>query len=112
MSTLPDIPVECRVYDRNKFHAKAYITHAKLEVVGSQALVESSNFSKPSLTENIQLNVQRGCPAPGMVRDALERRDRGDRCRHRNGSRGTPRRNMPFDVYAKALQEFFRGHEL
>src|SRR5438309_4752870 len=25
--------IECRVYDRDKFHAKAYITHAKLEVV-------------------------------------------------------------------------------
>ena len=26
--------IEYRVYDKNKFHAKAYITHAKLEVVG------------------------------------------------------------------------------
>jgi hypothetical protein len=39
--------IECRAYDRDKFHAKAYITHAKLEVVGSQALVGSSNFSLP-----------------------------------------------------------------
>ncbi|HJX55187.1 MAG TPA: hypothetical protein VJ801_20695 [Polyangia bacterium] len=30
--------IECRVYDKDKFHAKAYITHAKLEVIGSQAL--------------------------------------------------------------------------
>ena len=36
--------IECRVYDKGKFHAKTYITHAKLEVVGSQALVGSSNF--------------------------------------------------------------------
>src|SRR5262249_41184376 len=50
--------IECRVYDRAKFHAKAYITHAKLEVVGSQALVGSSNFSAPGLTKNIELNVQ------------------------------------------------------
>lgn len=35
--------IECRVYDRAKFHAKAYITHAKLEVVGSQALVGSDS---------------------------------------------------------------------
>ncbi|MGH8592097.1 MAG: hypothetical protein ACREXX_23120 [Gammaproteobacteria bacterium] len=34
--------IECRVYDRDKFHAKAYITRAKLEVVGSQALVGSA----------------------------------------------------------------------
>jgi hypothetical protein len=26
--------IECRVYDREKFHAKTYITHAKLEVAG------------------------------------------------------------------------------
>src|SRR5262249_20751446 len=50
--------IECRVYDREKFHAKAYITHAKLEVVGAQALVGSSNFTRPGLTENIELNVQ------------------------------------------------------
>jgi phosphatidylserine/phosphatidylglycerophosphate/cardiolipin synthase-like enzyme len=50
--------IECRVYDRDKFHAKAYITHAKLEVVGSQALVGSSNFSAPGLTKNIEVNVQ------------------------------------------------------
>ena len=40
--------IECRVYDKDKFHAKAYITHAKLEVVGSQALVGSSNFTAPA----------------------------------------------------------------
>ena len=50
--------IECRVYDKEKFHAKAYITHAKLKVVGAQALVGSSNFTKPGLTENIELNVQ------------------------------------------------------
>ena len=50
--------IECRIYDRAKFHAKAYITHAKLQVVGSQALVGSSNFTVPGLTKNIELNIQ------------------------------------------------------
>ena len=50
--------IESRVYDKDKFHAKAYITHAKLEVIGSQALVGSSNFTSPGLTENIELNIQ------------------------------------------------------
>src|SRR5947207_2231288 len=45
----------CRVYRKAKFHAKAYITHARLEVVGSSALVGSSNFTFPGLTENIEL---------------------------------------------------------
>lgn len=48
----------CRVYRKEKFHAKAYLTHARLEVVGSSALVGSSNFTYPGLTENIELNVQ------------------------------------------------------
>lgn len=39
--------IECRVYRKDKFHAKAYITHARLEVVGSSALVGSSNFTVP-----------------------------------------------------------------
>ena len=50
--------IECRVYDRDKFHAKAYITHAKLEVVRSHALVGSSNFTAPGLTKNVELNIQ------------------------------------------------------
>src|ERR1700693_5948400 len=50
--------IRCRVYRKDKFHAKAYITHARLEVVGSSALVGSSNFTYPGLTENVELNVQ------------------------------------------------------
>jgi HKD family nuclease len=50
--------IECRVYTKEKFHAKAYITHSKLTVVGSAALVGSSNFTQPGLTRNIELNIQ------------------------------------------------------
>src|SRR5206468_1270101 len=50
--------IKCRVYRKAKFHAKAYITHARLEVVGASALAGSSNFTLPGLTENMELNVQ------------------------------------------------------
>ena len=40
--------IECRVYNKDKFHAKTYITHGRFEVIGSQALVGSSNFTRPS----------------------------------------------------------------
>ena len=50
--------IQCRVVRQDKFHAKAYITHARLNVVGSSALVGSSNFTHPGLTKNIELNVQ------------------------------------------------------
>ena len=108
--------IECRVYDKDKFHAKAYITHAKLEVVGAQALVGSSNFTSPGLTKNIELNIQvqsarevaqlqewfethwsEATEVTDAVIETIERQIREYR---------------PFDVYAKALQEFFRGHEL
>lgn len=50
--------IQCRVYNREKFHAKAYITHGRFEVIGSQALVGSSNFTRPGLTENVELNIK------------------------------------------------------
>jgi superfamily II DNA or RNA helicase len=108
--------LECRAYDKDKFHAKAYITHAKLEVVGAQALVGSSNFTAPGLTKNIELNIQvqsarevaqlqewfeahwnEATEVTDAVIETIERHTRP---------------YTPFDVYAKALQEFFRGHEL
>ena len=108
--------IECRVFDRGKFHAKTYITHAKLEVVGSQALVGSSNFTRPGLTENIELNVQiQSAREVAQLQDWFEE--------HWNEAKEASdalietierhtRLYSPFDVYAKSLQEFFRGHEL
>lgn len=108
--------IECRVYDKGKFHAKAYITHSGLEVIGSQALIGSSNFTKPGLTENIELNVQiqsarevaqlqewfeeHWNEAKEVTETVIETVDRHTRV------------YSPFKVYAKSLQEYFRGHEL
>ena len=50
--------IECRVYNKDKFHAKSYITHGRVEVIGSQALVGSSNFTRPGLTQNVELNIK------------------------------------------------------
>ena len=55
--------IECRAYNKSKFHAKAYITHPKLDIVGSKALVGSSNFTKPGLNQNVELNVQIQSPS-------------------------------------------------
>ena len=105
--------IECRVYDKNKFHAKAYITHAKLEVVGSQALVGSSNFTAPGLTKNIELNVQvQSAREVAQLQEwfeahwneAVEVTDAIVEIISRHTDRYTP-----FDVYAKALQEYFRA---
>jgi len=106
--------IECRVYVKEKFHAKAYITHAKQVVVGSSALVGSSNFTLPGLTDNVELNVQ--------IRREVEELQKWYE-RHWNEAEDVTgevlrvierhiREYVPFDIYAKALQEFFRGHEM
>jgi superfamily II DNA or RNA helicase len=108
--------IECRVYDREKFHAKTYITHSKHGVIGSQALVGSSNCTLPGLTKNIELNVQiqsarevaqlqewfethwaEATDVTDLILEAVSRH---------------VQLYSPFEVYAKALHEFFRGHEL
>lgn len=103
----------CRVYTKKKFHAKAYITHSKLAVVGSSALVGSSNFTKPGLTGNVELNVQirreveelqvwfdahweDAEDASAEVLKVIERQTRN---------------YLPFEVYAKSLQAYFNNYE-
>jgi superfamily II DNA or RNA helicase len=107
--------ITCRVYRKGKFHAKAYITHARLEVVGASALVGSSNFTHPGMTENIELNVQITGRPVNVLQEWYEE--------HWNEAEPvTPeilatverhvREYPPFDVYARALHEFFRRHVL
>ena len=106
--------IKCRVYKKDKFHAKAYITHARIEAVGSFGLVGSSNFTYPGLTENIELNVQITGGPVNVLQEWYEEH-------WKNAEDVSPeilktidrhiQEYSPFEVYAKALQEFFRGHE-
>jgi len=108
--------IECRIYAKRKFHAKAYITHPRVAVIGSVALVGSSNFTLPGLTQNIELNIQ--VKAAGDVAQLQEWFER-------HWEEGEPITDdiirvierqiaayTPFQVYAKALQELFKSHEL
>jgi hypothetical protein len=106
--------IACRVYRRAKFHAKAYITHARLEVVGSSGLVGSANFTHPGLTENIELNVQITGRPVTVLQEWYEQ--------HWNDAEDvTPeilrvierhtREYMPFEVYAKVLHELHHRQE-
>ena len=108
--------IECRVYNKNKFHAKTYIIHAKQEVVGAQALVGSSNFTLPGLTDNVELNIR--IQVASEVRqlqewyeeyweDAVDVTEDIFKVISRHTEKFTP-----FDVYTKALHEFFKGHEM
>ena len=107
--------ISCRVYRQSKFHAKAYLTHARAAVVGSFGLVGSSNFTFPGLAENIELNVQIRGPEVSLLQNwyeqywqaaedvtpeilrTLERHVRG---------------YTPYEVYTKALHQLFTRHEL
>ena len=107
--------VECRVYNKTKFHAKTFITHSELEVVGSKALVGSSNFTKPGLLQNVELNVQiQSSSEVAQLQTWYEK--------HWNEAEDISQdiiqiinRHLklwkPFDVYSYSLRELFRNHE-
>ncbi|MBA2585991.1 MAG: DEAD/DEAH box helicase family protein [Chthoniobacterales bacterium] len=108
--------IECKVYAKKKFHAKAYITHPRVAVIGSVALVGSSNFTVPGLTQNVELNIQ--VRAPGDVTQLQQWFERhwaeGEEITE-DIIRVIERQiaaYSPFQVYAKALQELFKSKEL
>lgn len=106
--------IETMVYRKKKFHAKAYITHSKLAVVGSSALVGSSNFTYPGLYQNIELNVQ-------LRREVEELQDWYER-HWQEAEEVSPeilqtierhtQEYTPFDVYTRAMAAFFESHEV
>lgn len=108
--------IECRVYNRDKFHAKAYITHARKEVIGAQALVGSSNFTNPGLTQNVELNIQvQSGREVAQLQEWFEEHWQDAKDVTEDIVKVILRHTheySPFDVYAKALQEFFKGHEM
>lgn len=106
--------IECRVYNKKKFHAKAYITHSRLAVVGSSALVGSSNFTLPGLTDNVELNVQLRREVEQLQAwydadwdEAIDVSDDVLKTIERH-----VRPYQPFEVYAKALQQYFKNLEM
>jgi len=106
--------IACKVYTERKFHAKAYITHAKFEVMPPVALVGSSNFTYPGLHDNVELNIQ--------IRHDVNELQAWYERHWEEAKDVTPdllkvitrhtREHSPFEVYAKALCEFFKGHAL
>lgn len=51
--------VECRIYTKGgrKFHAKAYIVSDTVDGEVESAIIGSSNFTRPGLGENVELNA-------------------------------------------------------
>jgi superfamily II DNA or RNA helicase len=115
VEALSSSKIRCRVYNKEKFHAKAYINHARSAVIGSAALVGSSNFTFPGLTNNVELNVQIKGREVELLQEWYEKY--WDKALDitpevlRIVERHT-RDYSPFEVYAKALHEYFRGRQL
>jgi superfamily II DNA or RNA helicase/HKD family nuclease len=123
LKALKDGKIECRVFDKNKFHAKAFITYfredyyrqfpSSMNVPAGYALVGSSNFTGAGLTRNIELDVQlandvevlqewfeghweNAADITAAVLTAVE-----NHCREYS----------PYDVYLKSMYDYFKSHE-
>lgn len=115
VAALKDGRIVCRVYNRDKFHAKAYITHGRLEVVGSQALVGSSNFTRPGLTQNVELNLnlESSAEVAQLQRWYEEHWEAATDVSEdvlKTVQRHTVERS-PFEVYARSLQSLVAGQD-
>jgi superfamily II DNA or RNA helicase len=115
--------IECRVFDRGKFHAKAYITYFRdetksafpkaMHVPDGYALVGSSNFTAAGLTRNVELNVQ--------IKDNVDELQSWFEARWNESTDITDailkivedqtREFSPYDVYLRSMYEFFKGRE-
>lgn len=112
---LQDKQIHVKVYARAKFHAKAYRMETKGPPV-DYALIGSSNFTEPGLTRNLELNL---FTTDASQHDALKRWFQGV---WEDGDEVNPdlinvierhlRTFGPFELWAKALYEFFAGREV
>lgn len=108
--------ITCKVYSEDKFHAKAYITHGRSAVLGAQALVGSSNFTRPGLTQNVELNIK--VESDAEVQQLQEWFEfHWDKATDVTPEiEATIERQaeefLPFDVYAKSLAALFQDESV
>ncbi len=104
-----------RAFSKAKFHAKTYIFNMKPQQLSNYALVGSSNFTRPGLTENLELNL--------LTSDQLQVKALADWF-EQHWQQGESVRDelavvierhlrewQPFEIWAKALVEYFGGRE-
>ena len=107
--------IQARIYTRAKFHAKAYLFETDAQQLSDYALVGSSNFTKPGLTQNLELNV--------LTTDALHLQALRTWFYEvwQEGEDVAPdiiqiiephlREYLPFEIFAQALYAYFEGRE-
>lgn len=123
VSAMKERKIECRVYDKDKFHAKAYITYFKdeyknqfinsMNLPDGYALVGSSNFTHAGLTKNIELNVQLDNEVAELQQWFNERWEEGEDITDAvlETIENQSREFTPYDVYLRSMYEFFKTRE-
>jgi len=104
-----------RTYSKAKFHAKSYLMESKEATPVDFAIVGSSNFTRPGLTENLELNLfstdQAHIESLRKWYDELWKEGEDVSPELLNVIEPHLKEYAPFTVYAKALYEFFAGRE-
>ncbi len=115
--------IECRVYDHDKFHAKAYISYfrddyknqfiSSMNLPDGYALVGSSNFTHAGLTKNIELNVQVDSEVAELQRWYEERWNEATDITEAvlQVLENHCREFSPYDVYLRSMYELFKSRE-
>lgn len=108
--------ISARVYAKAKFHAKALLMKMKPPHLSNYGIVGSSNFTEPGLCRNIELNL---LSTEQHQLDALQQWyeecwNESEEVKETILKVIEPhlKEYQPFDVYAKALYEFFLGKEM
>lgn len=123
IQAMKDRKIECRVYNKNKFHAKAYITYFRddyrnqfinpMNIPEGYALVGSSNFTHAGLTKNIELNVQVDNEVSELQQWFEERWEEATDITEAvlETIEKQSRECSPYEVYLRSMYEFFKSRE-
>lgn len=108
--------ISAKVYTKAKYHAKAMLMKMKPPHLSNYGIVGSSNFTEPGLCKNIELNL---LSTEQHQLDALHKWY--EQCWKESEEikdvvlrviEPHLKEYLPFEVYAKALYEFFLGKEM
>ncbi|AQQ09634.1 ATP-dependent helicase HepA [Sedimentisphaera cyanobacteriorum] len=104
-----------KTYSKAKFHAKSYLMESKEVSPVDFAIVGSSNFTRPGLTENLELNLfstdQAHIEGLRSWYDQVWKEGEDVSPEIINVIAPHLKEYAPFTAYAKALYEFFAGRE-
>jgi superfamily II DNA or RNA helicase len=108
--------IQTRVFTRAKFHSKAMLMKMKPPHLSNYGIIGSSNFTEPGLCRNVELNL--------LTTEQHQLNALWDWYEHHWNEAEEVTEELlkviephltlysPFDVYAKALYEYFLGKEL